>query len=60
MLALALFASFLVLFVLGTPVAVALGLAGTLAIYLADLNVLATPTSTNIGTASSGYLAMPV
>ena len=51
MLALALFAAFLVLFVLGTPVAVALGLAGTLAIYLADLNVLATPTSAYTGIA---------
>ena len=40
MLALALFGSFAVLFALGTPVAVALGLAGTLAIYLADLNVI--------------------
>src|SRR5829696_10585085 len=60
MLALALFASFLVLFVLGTPVAVALGLAGTLAIYLADLNVLATPTSAYTGIAKYPLLALPM
>ena len=60
MLALALFASFLVLFVLGTPVAVALGLAGTLAIYLADLNVLATPTSAYTGIAKYPLLAVPM
>ena len=60
MLALALFASFLLLFVLGTPVAVALGLAGTLAIYLADLNVLATPTSAYTGIAKYPLLAVPM
>jgi C4-dicarboxylate transporter, DctM subunit len=60
MLALALFAAFLVLFVLGTPVAVALGLAGTLAIYLADLNVLATPTSAYTGIAKYPLLAVPM
>ena len=52
--------AFLVLFVLGTPVAVALGLAGTLAIYLADLNVLATPTSAYTGIAKYPLLAVPM
>ena len=60
MLALALFASFLVLFVLGTPIAVALGLAGTLAIWLADLSILATPTSAYTGIAKYPLLAMPM
>ncbi|HEX8664621.1 MAG TPA: TRAP transporter large permease subunit, partial [Beijerinckiaceae bacterium] len=60
MIATALFACFLVLFVLGTPVAVALGLAGTLAIYLADLNVLATPTSAYTGIAKYPLLAVPM
>jgi tripartite ATP-independent transporter DctM subunit len=56
----ALFVCFLVLFVLGTPVAVALGLAGTLAIYLADLNVMAVPTNAYTGIAKYPLLAVPM
>ncbi|ALK08940.1 TRAP transporter large permease [Blastochloris viridis] len=60
MIAAALFVCFLVLFVLGTPVAVALGLAGTLAIYLADLNLLAVPTNAYTGIAKYPLLAVPM
>jgi len=60
MIATALFASFALLFVLGTPVAVALGLAGTLAIYLADLGLLAAPTSAYTGIAKYPLLAVPM
>jgi tripartite ATP-independent transporter DctM subunit len=56
----ALFLCFLVLFVVGTPVAVALGLAGTLAIYLADLNLLAVPTNAYTGIAKYPLLAVPM
>ena len=46
---------------LGTPIAVALGLAGTLAIFLADLgNMLATPTSAYTGIAKYPLLAVPM
>ena len=55
MIATALFLTFAILFVLGTPVAVALGLAGTLAIYLADLGLLAVPTSTFTQSMRRGY-----
>ncbi|HZB38256.1 MAG TPA: TRAP transporter large permease subunit, partial [Beijerinckiaceae bacterium] len=60
MIATALFLTFAILFVLGTPVAVALGLAGTLAIYLADLGLLAVPTSTYTGIAKYPLLAVPM
>jgi tripartite ATP-independent transporter DctM subunit len=56
----ALFVTFAVLFVLGTPVAVALGLAGTLAIYMADLGLLAVPTSAYTGIAKYPLLAVPM
>jgi tripartite ATP-independent transporter DctM subunit len=56
----ALFVSFLVLFVAGSPVAVALGLAGSLAIWLADLNLLAVPTNAYTGIAKYPLLAVPM
>jgi tripartite ATP-independent transporter DctM subunit len=60
MVAAALFLTFLVLFVLGAPVAVALGLAGTLAIWLADMSVLAAPTNAYAGIAKYPLLAVPM
>ncbi len=60
MIAAALFLTFAVLFVLGAPIAVALGLAGSLAIWLADLGVLAVPTSTYTGIAKYPLLAIPM
>jgi C4-dicarboxylate transporter, DctM subunit len=56
----ALFLTFAVLFVLGAPIAVALGLAGSLAIWMADLGVLAVPTSTYTGIAKYPLLAIPM
>jgi C4-dicarboxylate transporter, DctM subunit len=56
----ALFLTFAVLFVLGAPIAVALGLAGSFAIWLADLGVLAVPTSTYTGIAKYPLLAIPM
>jgi tripartite ATP-independent transporter DctM subunit len=60
MLATALFLTFAVLFVVGAPIAVALGLAGSLAIWLADLGILAVPTSTYTGIAKYPLLAIPM
>lgn len=60
MIAAALFLTFAILFVLGAPIAVALGLAGSLAIWLADLGVLAVPTSTYTGIAKYPLLAIPM
>ena len=60
MTAAALFLTFFVLFVLGAPIAVALGLAGSAAIWLADLGVLAVPTSTYTGIAKYPLLAIPM
>jgi C4-dicarboxylate transporter, DctM subunit len=56
----ALFLSFLLLFLLGTPVGVALGLAGCLAIYLADLGIMSAPTSAYTGIAKYPLLAVPM
>jgi len=56
----ALFLTFALLFVLGAPIAVALGLAGSFAIWLADLGVLAVPTSTYTGIAKYPLLAIPM
>jgi tripartite ATP-independent transporter DctM subunit len=56
----ALFLTFTVLFVVGAPIAVALGLSGSLAIWLADLGVLAVPTSTYTGIAKYPLLAIPM
>ena len=60
MIATALFVSFIVLFVAGAPVAVSLGLAGCLAIWLADLNLLSVPTSAYTGIAKYPLLAVPM
>ena len=60
MIAAALFLTFALLFVLGAPIAVALGLAGSFAIWLADLGVLAVPTSTYTGIAKYPLLAIPM
>lgn len=60
MIAAALFLTFAVLFVLGTPIAVALGLAGSFAIWLGDLGILAVPTSTYTGIAKYPLLAIPM
>ncbi|RAI37499.1 TRAP transporter large permease [Rhodoplanes roseus] len=60
MTAAALFLGFVVLFVLGTPVAVALGLAGTLAIWLGDLGVMSVPTQAYTGIAKYPLLAVPM
>jgi C4-dicarboxylate transporter DctM subunit len=56
----ALFLTFALLFVIGAPIAVALGLAGSFAIWLADLGVLAVPTSTYTGIAKYPLLAIPM
>ena len=56
----ALFLSFALLFVLGTPVGVALGLAGCLAIWLADLGIMSAPTSAYTGIAKYPLLAVPM
>jgi C4-dicarboxylate transporter DctM subunit len=50
---------FLLLF-LGTPIAVALGLAGSLAIWLGDLGILSVPTSVYTGIAKYPLLAIPM
>ncbi len=60
MLTAALFLSFAVLFLIGTPIAVALGLAGCLTIWLADLGLLAAPTNAYTGIAKYPLLAVPM
>lgn len=60
MIAAALFLGFGALFVLGAPVAVALGLAGCLAIGLADFGLMAAPTSAYTGIAKYPLLAVPM
>jgi C4-dicarboxylate transporter, DctM subunit len=60
MLATALFLTFAILFVVGAPIAVALGLAGSLAIWFADLGILAVPTNTYTGIAKYPLLAIPM
>src|SRR5918993_5162393 len=60
MLTAALFLSFAVLFVLGTPIGVALGIAGCLTIWLADLGLLAAPTNAYTGIAKYPLLAVPM
>ncbi|EJW13320.1 TRAP-type C4-dicarboxylate transport system, large permease component [Rhodovulum sp. PH10] len=56
----ALFLGFVLLFVLGTPVGVALGLAGCFGIWLADLGLLSVPTSAYTGIAKYPLLAVPM
>ena len=56
----ALFLCFLLLFIAGTPVGVALGLAGCLAIFMADLGLMAAPTNAYTGIAKYPLLAVPM
>ena len=60
MIAAALFLTFALLFAVGAPVGVALGLSGILAIYLADLSLLAAPTNAYTGIAKYPLLAVPM
>src|SRR3712207_4818464 len=60
MLTAALFLSFAVLLVIGTPIGAALGLAGCLAIWLADLGLLSVPTNAYTGIAKYPLLAVPM
>ncbi|HEV7369043.1 TRAP transporter large permease [Arenibaculum sp.] len=55
-----LFGGFLLLLLVGTPIAVALGLSGTLAILAADLGIMAVPTNIYAGVAKYPLLAIPV
>ena len=55
-----LFLGFLALMVLGAPLAVALGLAGTVAIFEAQLGILSVPTNIYAGIAKYPLLAIPV
>lgn len=55
-----LFAGFFVLMLIGAPLAVALGLAGTLAILDAQLGILSVPTNVYAGIAKYPLLAIPV
>jgi C4-dicarboxylate transporter, DctM subunit len=56
----ALFAMFLAMLVLGTPIAVALGLAGTAAIALANQSMMAVPTQVYTGIAKYPLIAIPM
>lgn len=60
MAALLLFGVFVLLMLLGTPIGVALGLSGTMAIAYADLGVLSVPTSAYTGIAKYPLLAVPM
>ena len=55
-----LFGSFLVMMVLGVPIAAALGLAGTAAIAFAHLGVISVPTSVYTGIAKYPLLTIPM
>ncbi|HEY0835923.1 MAG TPA: TRAP transporter large permease [Azospirillum sp.] len=55
-----LFLGFLALMLLGAPLAVALGLAGTLAIFDANLGIMSVPTNVYAGIAKYPLLAIPV
>jgi tripartite ATP-independent transporter DctM subunit len=55
-----LFLAFLVLMVGGVPIGVALGLAGALAIVLADQSILAMPTNVYAGIAKYPLIAIPM
>jgi C4-dicarboxylate transporter, DctM subunit len=55
-----LFLGFLALLLIGTPLAVALGLAGTLTILAAQLGIMAVPTNVYTGIAKYPLLAIPV
>ena len=55
-----LFAGFAIMLLGGVPIAVALGLAGTLAIWLADQPILAVPTNVYAGIAKYPLIAIPM
>ncbi len=55
-----LFGAFLVMLVAGVPIGVALGLAGALAIVLADQSILAMPTNVYAGIAKYPLIAIPM
>lgn len=55
-----LFGGFLLLMLMGAPLAVALGLAGTLAVLGADLGIMSVPTNVYTGIAKYPLLAIPV
>ncbi|GAA0590922.1 TRAP transporter large permease [Craurococcus roseus] len=55
-----LFAGFAIMLLGGVPIAVALGLAGTLAIFLADQPILAVPTNVYAGIAKYPLIAIPM
>ncbi|MCX7371822.1 MAG: TRAP transporter large permease subunit, partial [Alphaproteobacteria bacterium] len=55
-----LFIGFIVLLLAGVPIGVALGLAGTLAILLADQSILAVPTNVYAGIAKYPLIAIPM
>lgn len=55
-----LFLGFAVLLLAGVPIGVALGLAGTLAILLADQSILAVPTNVYAGIAKYPLIAIPM
>jgi tripartite ATP-independent transporter DctM subunit len=55
-----LFGLFLILLLAGVPIAVALGLAGALAIFLADQAIMAMPTNVYAGIAKYPLIAIPM
>jgi tripartite ATP-independent transporter DctM subunit len=55
-----LFLGFVVLMLAGAPIAIALGLAGTLTIMAADLGIMSVPTNVYAGIAKYPLLAIPV
>ncbi len=55
-----LFGAFLAMLVAGVPIGVALGLAGALAIWLADQSILAMPTNVYAGIAKYPLIAIPM
>ena len=58
--AIVLFGLFVILLFLGSPIAVALGLAGSLAVYLAGLGAMSVPTNAYTGIAKYPLLAIPM
>ncbi len=55
-----LFAAFVIMLLAGVPIGVALGLAGTLAIWLADQSIVAVPTNVYAGIAKYPLIAIPM
>ena len=55
-----LFGAFIVMLLGGVPIGVALGLAGALAIWLADQSILAMPTNVYAGIAKYPLIAIPM